>query len=83
MGKPQAQGKGRGVCDEGIAHCPALFLLLAAELLQKHRIGNSFDCKYKKLKQYIAEGETHGAGIVVDDIQGHIQRNLGHNIDHS
>ena len=83
MGKPQAQDKGRAIGDERIAHCPALFLLLAAELLQKHRIGNGFDCEYQNLKQHIAKGKAQGAGIVVDDIQSHIQSHLGHNIDHS
>ena len=68
MGKPQAQGKGRGVCYEGIAYCPALFLLLAADLLDKRSIGNRFNGKDQNLKQDIAEGKGQCARVVIDDI---------------
>ena len=74
MGKPQAQGKGRSVCDESIAHCPALFLLLAAELLEKCSIDNCFNGKDQNLKQDIAEGKGQCARIIVDDIEGKMQR---------
>ena len=81
MGKPQAQGKGRSVCDESIAHCPALFLLLAAELLEKCSIAKSFNGKHQNLKQHIAESKCQCAGIIVDNIEGYIQRDLRHYID--
>ena len=77
MGKPQAESKGRSVCDEGIAHCPALFLLLAAELLEKCSIAKSFNGKDQNLKQHIAKGKGQCARVVIDDIKGHIQRHLG------
>ena len=81
MGKPQAQGKGRSVCDEGIAHCPALLLFFTAELLEKCSISNCLDGKHQNFKKHIAEGKGQCSGIIVDDIEGNIQRDLRHNID--
>ena len=81
MGKPQAQGKGRSVCDEGIAHCPALLLFFTAELLEKCSISDCLDGKHQNFKKHIAEGKGQCSGIIVDDIEGYIQRDLRHYID--